>query len=165
MTPSATSKYLAVIKKVKELIFMNDNIHILLVEDNEGDIFLTKEALSEGRMINRLSIVKDGESALKFLAKEFPYEDAEYPQLILLDINLPKVNGKEVLDHIKKTEKIKHIPVVMLTTSSSPNDILDSYKKQASCYITKPVDLDKFVEMLRSFENFWISTVQLPPCL
>lgn len=144
---------------------MNDTIHVLLVEDNEGDIFLTKEALSQGNMVNRLSIVKDGESALKFLAREFPYENEVCPQLVLLDINLPKVDGKEVLDQIKKNEKLKHIPVVMLTTSSSPQDILDSYNKQANCYITKPVDLDKFVDVVRSFENFWMSVVQLPPCL
>jgi len=143
---------------------MNDNIHILLVEDNDGDIFLTKEALSEGQLINRLSVVRDGESAIKFLGRESPYENVECPQLVLLDINLPKVNGKEVLDHIKKSERLKHIPVVMLTTSSSPKDVLDSYNKQANCYITKPVDLEKFVDVLHSFEKFWVSTVQLPPC-
>jgi CheY-like chemotaxis protein len=143
---------------------MNEAIHILLVEDNEGDIFLTREALSEGEMTHRLSVVRDGELAIKFLSRESPYEKAERPQLILLDINLPKLNGREVLDFIKKNDKLKQIPVVMLTTSSAPSDIIDAYNKQANCYITKPVDLEEFVDALYSFEKFWFSVVQLPPC-
>jgi CheY-like chemotaxis protein len=142
---------------------MKETIHILLVEDNAGDILLTTEAFREGDTLTRLSIVEDGEEALKFLAKEFPYENEECPDLILLDINLPKVNGLEVLEHVKQDTTLKHIPVVMLTTSSSTRDIIDSYKKQANCYITKPVELEKFLEAMRSFENFWCSMVQLPP--
>src|ERR1044072_3775867 len=120
---------------------MNNSIHILLVEDNEVDILLTKEALASGKMVSHLSIVTDGESAMKFLNREAPYENEECPQLILLDINLPRLDGKEVLDRIKTNEQLKQIPVVMLTTSSSPRDILDAYHKQVNCYITKPTDL------------------------
>jgi chemotaxis family two-component system response regulator Rcp1 len=143
---------------------MNNSIHILLVEDNEGDILLTREALAAGKMLSHLSVVTDGESAIKFLNREAPYENEACPQLILLDINLPRLDGKEVLGHIKTNELLKQIPVVMLTTSSSPTDILEAYHKQANCYITKPTDLNKFEDVIHSFEDFWISIVQLPPC-
>lgn len=142
---------------------MRDSIHILLVEDNAGDILLTKEALLEGKIDVRLSIAENGEEALQFLAREYPFAKAETPDLILLDINLPKINGHEVLEHIKKSPKYKHIPVVMLTTSSAPRDIIESYNRQANCYITKPVELEKFIDAMRSFEDFWCSLVQLPP--
>ena len=142
---------------------MKAPIHILLVEDNAGDILLTKEAFQEGSANIRLSIVEDGEEALKFLAREFPFAKAEAPDLVLLDINLPKINGHEVLGHIKKSPEYRHIPVVMLTTSSSSRDIIESYNKQANCYITKPVELEKFIGAMRTFENFWCSLVQLPP--
>jgi CheY-like chemotaxis protein len=139
------------------------DVHILLVEDNAGDILLTKEALLEGTSGITLSVVEDGEAALKFISKEFPYEFVECPDLVLLDINLPKINGIEVLEHVKKDSRFKHIPVVMLTTSSSSRDIIESYEKQANCYITKPVEFQKFIEAMRSFETFWCSMVQLPP--
>lgn len=124
---------------------------------------LTREALMEGEAGITLSVVEDGEAALKFVAKEFPYEFVESPDLLLLDINLPRINGIEVLDHLKKDFRFKHIPVVMLTTSSASRDIIEAYEKQANCYITKPVEFQKFIEAMRSFETFWCSMVQLPP--
>jgi CheY-like chemotaxis protein len=142
---------------------MKPSVHVLLVEDNAGDILLTREALQEGKVKVRLSVAEDGEEALKFLAKEYPFTKAETPDLILLDINLPRINGHEVLEHVKKSPKYKHIPVVMLTTSSLPGDIIEAYSKQANCYITKPVELEKFIDAMRSFEDFWCSLVQLPP--
>ena len=137
-------------------------IHILLVEDNEGDIILTMEALNEGKVTNKISVARDGEQAISFLNKEGDYHDAERPDLILLDINLPRVDGKEVLTYVKNNSVLKAIPVVMLTTSSSEKDILESYRNYANCYITKPVDLNKFFEVVQKIENFWISIVHLP---
>jgi len=139
-----------------------DPIHILLVEDNEGDIVLTTEALEEGKVANSLSVVKDGWEAIQYLEKNEGYEDAEEPNLVLLDINLPKVNGHEVLKHIKTSDSLKHIPVIMLTTSSDQNDINKSYQNHSNCYITKPVEVNKFIEVISTIENFWISIVQLP---
>lgn len=139
-----------------------DPIHILLVEDNEGDIVLTTEALNEGKIANSISIVRDGWEAIQYLEKNEEYEDAETPDLVLLDINLPKVNGHEVLKHIKSSSKLKHIPVVMLTTSSDEVDINKSYNNYVNCYITKPVDVDNFIEAISTIEDFWISIVQLP---
>lgn len=137
-------------------------IHILLVEDNEGDIVLTLEALKEAKLKNQISVVRDGEEALQFLYKEGKYERQDSPQLILLDINLPKIDGKEVLHRIKSDPDLKKIPVVILTTSSSEKDILEAYNNYANCYITKPVDLDKFIDVIHTVEDFWISIVQLP---
>jgi two-component system, chemotaxis family, response regulator Rcp1 len=137
-------------------------IHILLVEDNEGDIVLTLEALREAKLKNNISVVRDGEEALQFLYKEGKFADEETPQLILLDINLPKTDGKEVLQRIKYDPDLKKIPVVILTTSSSEKDILEAYNNHANCYITKPVDLDKFIQVIHTVEDFWISIVQLP---
>ena len=137
-------------------------IHILLVEDNEGDIVLTLEALKEAKLKNQISVVRDGEEALQFLYKEGKYERQDSPQLILLDINLPKIDGKEVLHRIKSDPDLKKIPVVILTTSSSERDILEAYNNYANCYITKPVDLDKFIDVIHTVEDFWISIVQLP---
>lgn len=139
-----------------------EEIHILLVEDNEGDIVLTTEALEEGKINNSLSIVRDGWEAIQFLEKKNGYENVNLPDLILLDINLPKISGHGVLKHIKKHDDLKHIPVVMLTTSSSEADILKSYQNHSSCYITKPVDINKFIDVIATIENFWISIVQLP---
>ncbi len=139
-----------------------DPIHILLVEDNEGDIVLTTEALEEGKVANSLSVVKDGWEAIQYLEQNEGYEDAEEPNLVLLDINLPKVNGHEVLKHIKTSDSLKHIPVIMLTTSSDKVDINKSYKNHSNCYITKPVEVNKFIEVISTIENFWISIVQLP---
>lgn len=137
-------------------------IHILLIEDNEGDILLTTDALQEGKIDNDISIAKDGWEAVQFLEQKGKYALEPLPDLVLLDVNLPKMNGHEVLHYIKTSEKLKHIPVIMLTTSSAENDVFRSYQNHANCYITKPVDLDKFLEVIESIENFWISIVQLP---
>ena len=137
-------------------------IHILLVEDNEGDIILTMEALKAGKIRNIISIARDGEQAIQFLNKEGAYTGAERPDLILLDINLPRIDGKEVLIYIKSNPQLRSIPVVMLTTSTAEKDVIDSYKNYANCYIAKPVNLDKFFEVVQKIENFWISIVHLP---
>ena len=137
-------------------------IHILLVEDNEGDIFLVTEALEEGKIVNKISVIKDGKEAIDFLEKTGKYESTSMPDLILLDVNLPKKNGHEVLEYIKAKENLKQIPVIMLTTSSSEKDILMSYKNHANCFITKPVDVDNFLKVVYSIENFWINIVALP---
>lgn len=137
-------------------------IHILLVEDNEGDILLTREALDEGNFGHELSVVKDGKEAMQFLLMAHPYEYAKKPDLILLDINLPKKSGHEVLSFIKGTEGIKHIPVIMLTTSSSNSDILKAYKNHANCFITKPVDVEDFMSTVSMIDKFWFKTAVLP---
>ncbi|MDO9373668.1 MAG: response regulator [Bacteroidota bacterium] len=139
-----------------------ETIHILLVEDNEGDIWLTLEALHQAKINNNVSVVRDGEEALSFLNKQGKHLRAIAPDLILLDINLPKIDGKEVLANIKNDDHLKQIPVVMLTTSSAEKDILESYKSHANCYITKPVDLDQFIQVVHTIKNFWLTTVQLP---
>lgn len=141
---------------------MHSDIHILLVEDNDGDILLTREAL-DGNGIGHLSVVKDGEAAIRFLEGEAPYETERSVSMVLLDINLPKVDGIEVLDHIKNSDRLRAIPVIMLTTSSAPDDIQKSYYKHANSYITKPGDLEEFTRQLRLIEDYWISTAQLPP--
>ncbi len=138
-------------------------IEILLVEDNPGDIRLTQEALKEGRIHNHLNIVRDGISALEYLTQAGPYAHAIRPDLILLDLNLPKMDGREVLAKIKTNPKLKRIPVVILTTSKNEEDILKSYNLHANCYITKPVDLEQFFEVIRSIEGFWLTIVRLPP--
>lgn len=139
-----------------------ETIHILLVEDNEGDIWLTLEALHQAKINNNVSVVRDGEEALSFLNKQGKHLSALAPDLILLDINLPKIDGKEVLASIKNDDHLKQIPVVMLTTSSAEKDIMESYKSHANCYITKPVDLDQFIQVVHTIKNFWLTTVQLP---
>lgn len=136
-------------------------IHILLVDDNEGDILLTREALEEARIINKISIAYDGIQAIDLLKKAARVAGT-MPDLILLDINLPKMNGTEVLSIIKSDPDLRRIPVIMLTTSSSEKDILASYNNYANCYITKPVDLDRFMDVVRTIEDFWISIVKLP---
>ncbi|MGC1240033.1 MAG: response regulator [Chryseosolibacter sp.] len=137
-------------------------VHILLVEDNEGDILLTTEALAESRINNRLSVARDGAAAIDFLRNTAGKDRQELPDLILLDVNLPKKNGHEVLSYIKNDESFKHIPVIILTTSSSEKDILTSYNNYANSYITKPIDVDNFLKVVTSIETFWISIVQLP---
>lgn len=137
-------------------------IHILLVEDNPGDIRLTKEVLKEGKIRNDLSVVTDGEEALLFLKKEGKYKDARPPDIILLDLNLPKKDGRQVLAEIKADPILMLIPVIVLTTSSAEKDILNMYAIHANCYITKPVDFDQFINVVRSIENFWLSIVKLP---
>lgn len=133
------------------------DVHILLVEDNEGDIVLTMEALKETRIPNYVTVVRNGEKALSYLQ-----QCAALPDLILLDINLPRVDGLEVLQAIKTDEKLKLIPVIMLSTSSSISDINASYRRHANCFISKPVDLLNFVEVVRNIENFWTSIARLP---
>jgi len=137
-------------------------INILLVEDNAGDILLTTEALEEGRIANRVDVVKDGKAAIDYLDKVPPYEMSITPDLILLDVNLPKKNGHEVLQYIKSNDKLRHIPVIMLTTSSSERDITLSYKNHANCFITKPVEVDDFMDAIAKIEDFWLSVVKLP---
>lgn len=140
---------------------MNE-IQILLVEDNEGDILLTLEAFKELKIKNSVAVMKDGVEAIEFLKKKSESVDGTLPHMILLDINMPKLNGIEVLDFIKKNEKLRKIPVLMLTTSSSDSDILACYDKSANCFITKPLDFGKFVNVVEAIESFWFSTAQLP---
>lgn len=138
------------------------NLEILLVEDNEGDIRLTIEAFSEAKIHNPIRVVRDGEEALEYLRKEGRHTAAATPDIILLDINLPKIDGKEVLSIMKNDEVLKTIPIIMLTTSSSGKDIQEAYSNHANCYIIKPVDLTKFMEVVRSIEEYWVSIVKLP---
>ncbi len=135
---------------------------ILLVEDNPGDVRLTQEAFKEGKMINNLSVVGDGVKAMGFLRKEGKYANSPEPNLILLDLNMPRMDGREVLAEIKKDENLRHIPVIVLTTSEAEQDIFKSYDLHANCYITKPVDLDQFNNVVKSINDFWLGVVKLP---
>lgn len=137
-------------------------IEILLVEDNPGDVRLTQEALKENKVRNTMSVVEDGVEAISFLRQEGNYSDAPRPDLILLDLNLPKKDGREVLAEIKNDPDLKRIPVVVLTTSKAEEDIIKMYDNYANCYITKPVDLDEFISIIKSIENFWVNIVKLP---
>lgn len=137
-------------------------IELLLVEDNAADVRLTEEALKEGRVRNNLHVVRDGVEALEFLRREGKYRDAPRPDLILLDLNLPRKDGREVLSEIKQDPDLRLIPVVVLTTSSTEADIMRSYKLHANCYITKPVDLEQFFKVVRSIDDFWLTVVRLP---
>jgi len=138
-------------------------IEILLVEDNEGDVRLTKEALKENKVRNNLNVVGDGASAMDFLHRRGKHAQAPHPDLILLDLNLPKKDGREVLAEIKSDEHLKRIPVVILTTSKAEEDIIKSYNLHANCYVTKPVGFEEFVVVVKSVENFWLTIVKLPP--
>lgn len=138
------------------------DLEILLVEDNEGDIQLTIEAFKEAKIRNQIKVVRDGEEALDYLRKEGNYVDVPSPDIILLDINLPKIDGKEVLSTMKNDPVLKSIPVIMLTTSSSDLDVQESYANHANCYVIKPVDLNKFMDVVRSIEDYWVSIVKLP---
>ena len=138
-------------------------IEILLVEDNPGDERLTREALKEGKVYNNLHWVKDGVEAMEFLQRRGKYRDAPRPDIILLDLNLPKKDGREVLQEIKGDEALKRIPVVVLTTSKAEEDVLKTYDLHANCYVTKPVDLEKFIVVVRSIDVFWLTVVTLPP--
>jgi chemotaxis family two-component system response regulator Rcp1 len=135
---------------------------VLLVEDNPGDIRLTQEALKESEMDIALDVVSDGEQALDFLMKRNKYAEAQRPHIILLDLNLPKKNGVEVLKEIKSHESLKKIPVIVLTTSDADHDISKAYSFNANCYILKPVDFDDFAKVIRLIEVYWFNTVQLP---
>jgi len=138
-------------------------IEVLLVEDNPGDVRLTKEALKEAKVRNNLHVVEDGVAALRFLRREGEYNSVPRPDLILLDLNLPKKDGREVLEEIKADNALKTIPVVVLTTSHAEEDIVRSYNLHANCYVTKPVDLDQFIRIVKSIEDFWLTIVRLPP--
>ena len=137
-------------------------VHILLAEDNEGDVLLTKEALADASFEIILSVVKDGSEAIAFMMKEGIYNGAALPDLLLLDVNLPKKNGHEVLKYIKSSDLLRHTPVIMLSTSCSEKDINLSYQNYANCYITKPSEVSDFFEIINAIENFWFSTVKLP---
>lgn len=137
---------------------MNE-VHILLVEDNEGDIILTTEAFKDMELENQISVVRDGEEALRFLKKQGEHTNASTPQLVLMDINLPGIGGKELLDLIKKDEALKEIPVVMLTSSAADADISECYDKQVNWYITKPIDYDKYTKVMHEIEAFYVSFV------
>jgi CheY-like chemotaxis protein len=137
------------------------DIHILLVEDNEGDILLTTEAFEDSKLINKLTVIRDGKSAMLYF--EDLDDDSIAPDLVLLDINLPKKSGQEVLQFIKQSDRFKHIPVIMLTTSSSDKDIMQAYRNLANCYITKPIEVGEFLNAVSKIEEFWISIVTMPP--
>lgn len=135
------------------------SINILLVEDNEGDILLTTEALEESKIINKITVMRDGKAAVNFF--ETLNNKDDYPELVLLDVNLPKMSGHEVLHYIKNSERYKRIPVIMLTTSSSEKDIMQSYNSYVNCYITKPVDVADFVTAIAKVQDFWINIVSI----
>jgi len=135
-------------------------INILLIEDNEGDILLTTEAFEESKIVNKITTIKDGKQAINYFEAIRGKEDI--PHLVLLDVNLPKVSGHEVLMYIKSNDKYKSIPVIMLTTSSSEKDILQSYKNHVNCYITKPIEVSDFMQAITKIEDFWINIVSIP---
>ena len=137
-------------------------IELLLVEDSEPDVRLTKEALREAKVKNRLWVVEDGVHALEFLQQKGRYADVPRPDLILLDLNLPRKDGRQVLQEIKSDESLKRIPVVVLTTSKNEEDVLRAYELHANCYITKPVDFNRFMDVVKSIEDFWLTVVRLP---
>ena len=138
-------------------------IEVLLVEDDEGDVVMTREALAEGKVINRLNVVGDGVEAVEYLNRRPPYADATRPDLILLDLNLPKKDGREVLAEVKEDTDLRHIPVVVLTSSQAEQDIVRAYDLHANCYVSKPVDLDQFMTVVKSVNEFWFTIVKLPP--
>ncbi|MBW3468578.1 response regulator [Arthrospiribacter ruber] len=139
-----------------------DKIKILLVEDNEGDIVLTQEAFEMANIQSDMEVVRDGEQAISYLTKTAPFQDVPAPDLVLLDINIPRKNGHEVLKFIKENESLRQVPVIMLTTSSSQKDINEAYENHASCYIIKPVEVDAFLKVIVEIENFWSNIVELP---
>ena len=141
---------------------INRTVEILLVEDNPGDVRLTVEAMRDAKVVNRLSVVKDGVEALAFLHRQGRYSDAVHPDLILLDLNLPRKDGREVLAEIKGDPELRRIPVVVLTTSTAEQDILKTYDLHANCYINKPVDLDQFMRVVRLVDEFWFTVARLP---
>ncbi len=137
-------------------------IDILLVEDSEGDVRLVLESLKEGKVKNTLYVARDGVEAMDFLLKKGKFADVERPDLILLDLNLPKKDGREVLADIKENDDLKRIPVVILTTSDAETDVVKTYDLHANCYIVKPLDLNRFIDVVRSIESFWLTIVKLP---
>ncbi len=141
---------------------MHKPVEILLVEDNHVDVKLTKEALKEGKVNNNLHVARDGEEALDFLYRKGKFVDAVRPDIILLDLNLPRIDGREILQRIKSDANLRRIPVVVLTTSKADEDILRSYDLNVNCYITKPVDMHQFTEVVKAIDNFWFTVVTLP---
>ena len=137
-------------------------VEILLVEDNPGDVRLTKEAMKEGKIRNNLSVASDGVEAMAFLRREGKYTDAPRPDVVLLDLNLPKKDGRSVLKEIKEDPNLRRIPVVVLTSSKADEDVINSYDLHANCYITKPGDLEQFIDVVKSVEGFWLQIVKLP---
>ena len=137
-------------------------IEILLIEDNPGDADLAREALEESKFTNHITVASDGEEAIRYLRKAPPFTEASRPDLILLDLNLPRKDGREVLAEVKQDEDLKRIPIVILTTSQAPDDVRKSYNLHANCYINKPLDLKQFMGIVKSIENFWLSVVILP---
>jgi two-component system, chemotaxis family, response regulator Rcp1 len=137
-------------------------IEILLVEDSPGDVRLTQEALREGKVRNNLTVAWDGVEALAYLRQEGPYAEAPRPDLILLDLNLPRMDGREVIEAIKTDPSLRRIPIVVLTTSQAEEDVLQAYDLHVNCFITKPVDLEGFIRVVRSIEDFWLTIVKLP---
>jgi CheY-like chemotaxis protein len=138
-------------------------IEILLAEDNPGDVRLTQQALKDSKMRNNLSVVSDGEEAIRFLRREPPYESAPRPGLFLLDLNMPRKDGKEVLAEIKADPDLRTIPTVVLTTSKADQDVLNAYELHANAYITKPVDFEQFIDVVKTIREFWLTIVRLPP--
>lgn len=143
-------------------MFSGKPVEILLVEDNPADVRLTIEALKDAKVFNQLNVVSNGADALTYLRRQGPYTEATRPDLILLDLNLPKMGGLEVLDDIKNDPELRTIPVVVVTTSQAEQDIIKSYNSHANCYICKPVDLDQFITVIQSIQNFWLTIVKLP---
>jgi chemotaxis family two-component system response regulator Rcp1 len=138
-------------------------VEILLVEDNPGDIRLTQEAFKDAKVSNNLNIARDGEEAVQFLRKEKTFKDAPTPDIIFLDLNLPKLDGREVLEFIKKDKDLHLIPVVILTSSDAERDVVQTYHLHANCYVVKPVDFKKFIEVIKSINDFWLTVVKFPP--
>lgn len=141
---------------------MGRPVEVLLVEDSPGDVRLTEEALKEGKVRNNLNVVMDGVEAMAYLRRQGPYAAATRPDIVLLDLNMPKKDGREVLAEMKSDDRLRRIPVVILTTSEAEQDILKTYDLHANCYITKPVDLDQFISLVKSVEDFWLTIVKLP---
>lgn len=141
---------------------LHQPINVLLVEDDPGDVLMTREAFEDNKVANNLHVVSDGVKALEFLRQEGEFADAPTPDLILLDLNLPRMDGREVLSAVKDDERLRMIPVVVLTTSESQEDVLRSYSLHANAYVTKPVDFDRFIEVVRQIDEFFVSVVRLP---
>jgi chemotaxis family two-component system response regulator Rcp1 len=138
-------------------------IDILLVEDSPSDVLLTKEALRDARIANELSVARDGEEAIAYLRQQGDFADTPRPDIVILDLNLPRKDGREVLREIKGDESLRRIPVLVLTTSASDRDVGECYDSHANCFLTKPIDFEEFIDVVRSMEHFWISVVRLPP--
>ena len=137
-------------------------IDVLLVEDDPGDVLMTREAFEENKVANRLAVVNDGASAMEYLRKEGQYVDAPTPDMVLLDLNLPRMDGREVLAAMKSDDQLRRIPVVVLTTSEAEEDVLRSYSLHANAYVTKPVDFQRFIDVVRQIDDFFVSVVRLP---